>query len=1306
MSIRVSWDRYEVALLFAAYERVAGGSDINMEAARLSQTLRALAIRRGFSIDDTYRNLNGMKMQLANVQYLFTDGQKGLSGASTMIRQMYELYRGDPAEYQTILKEAIRLTSSHASIEDAFFAYAKERIGLSPRMLTEYLQKASDYCHLKQPLLGMTDVKAVRNVQQKVAEGKLLRFRYGKDAQTIRNVAQLYYNFIKSYREPKDEPSAQVAAPQDDITLPAESVPVVDNTVVDPTPESQPAVVVEVAEDVAPESSASVLREDAAEEQHEDRLFVDFKQDNSYLFTKPVSYMYKGVPYDTKSWNRLYVEVCGLLWTDHREAFMSVMNGDIPGYSALTFADEQNYRRMRVPKSFAPGYYLESNLDATSIVRKLCGLHQICGLTDELQIEYRRVEGYQPSEPKAHHNIDAAGQIPEDTTYDWRRSDLLLVDLTKEASYAFTQPEAYEYKGVTRRVSKWGKLYADLCGTLFEDHQDAFMSIMNGDIPGYSALAFADEQHKSDMRVARCFAPGFYLESNMDATSIVRRIRGLYRLFELGDGLRISYTRQEDTRVAPVHEESGEEWLIHELRSLKIPYVDNRSVDGCLWIASDMSIPISLNEAAERGYRLRLKPDGCRAYPNRPVLWTKDQPKKAINTADFRRRLDQSFKPFLLSAKKLAVPTAAQYSQSVETVERFMLEHGMDCTLDTTEPDEAQRIYDMLVERQDFVDWNNMRHHQYSAALAQYISYLRQGEPATEDPDSGKALTIKDAAVIVLQEAGQPLTISEMLQRIEEKHLYKFGSSGATNLYISIRRYCKGMESRHHAPVDVFDRFTDEAGQIRYKLIGEDIKHVDRSEGREILTVDERWLPILQDSFPDGYILQDFLGQFQAVAFWQERYGEECPIQGDAIDDAMKAVGVVRDGRVFVKSEEDKQLIANICREINDILSRYTTVYRSCIYESYQEQLASISIYTEQVMTQQLLAEAKGSFYSVNQVFAKPGQFASVIQDARKVLREQGGPMPVDEVAKVLWFIPRDMVYHYLSVDDESLNIGNSTWMLAEHFPVTKEDAAKIGNMLDEYFLSNSYVQAFDLMPLLRDRLPGIADNLSGMTYQAVFNIVAYYLRDRFNFTKAIISPKGTSIDFTDLFRAYAAERDTFTLTDLEALASELKLPIYWESTYAGGAVRVSKTEFVNKRLIQFDVDAIDAALADFCPGDYLPLMSVSSAMMMHLPSCGYRWNGYLLQSYVFGFSKVFRLSYSSFGKTGYYGAMVRRSCKTINNYSSLIERVLTDDDTWETTADALDVLVNCGYQAMRKYKGIDNVVAQARRNKLPDDGR
>ncbi len=72
MPTRIPWDRFEVALLFSAYERVANGSDLNAEAEKLSQSLRDLAIRRKVVIDDTYRNINGMKMQLANVQFLFT----------------------------------------------------------------------------------------------------------------------------------------------------------------------------------------------------------------------------------------------------------------------------------------------------------------------------------------------------------------------------------------------------------------------------------------------------------------------------------------------------------------------------------------------------------------------------------------------------------------------------------------------------------------------------------------------------------------------------------------------------------------------------------------------------------------------------------------------------------------------------------------------------------------------------------------------------------------------------------------------------------------------------------------------------------------------------------------------------------------------------------------------------------------------------------------------------------------------------------------------------------------------------------
>lgn len=262
MPIRIPWDRYEIALLFHAYEHVMDGADINKEATELSSVLRQLAIQRNIAIDDTYRNVSGMKMQLANVQYLFTDGQKGLSGASMMIRQMFDLYKANYAEYQAILKEAIQLTGEIKSVEDAFFAYAKECTGLPPRMLSEYLQKAADYCHLKQPLLGLSDVKTVRNVQQKVAEGKLLRFRFGKDTQAIRNVTHLYYTFIKNYQGGEEEsPVQKTSAEETTVSKPATLV--MDTTVVGHISEHQTGVVTDASEGHAFESDFTMGHEAA-----------------------------------------------------------------------------------------------------------------------------------------------------------------------------------------------------------------------------------------------------------------------------------------------------------------------------------------------------------------------------------------------------------------------------------------------------------------------------------------------------------------------------------------------------------------------------------------------------------------------------------------------------------------------------------------------------------------------------------------------------------------------------------------------------------------------------------------------------------------------------------------------------------------------------------------------------------------------------------------------------------------------------------------------------------------------------------
>ena len=99
------------------------------------------------------------------------------------------------------------MTFANQSVENAFFAYAKERTRISPPLLTIYLQKASRYCHLKQSILGSVDAEAVYAVQRKIADNKLLRIRFGKDAPVIRNVMQLYNAFVMDYSAQAEPPA-------------------------------------------------------------------------------------------------------------------------------------------------------------------------------------------------------------------------------------------------------------------------------------------------------------------------------------------------------------------------------------------------------------------------------------------------------------------------------------------------------------------------------------------------------------------------------------------------------------------------------------------------------------------------------------------------------------------------------------------------------------------------------------------------------------------------------------------------------------------------------------------------------------------------------------------------------------------------------------------------------------------------------------------------------------------------------------------------------------------------------------------
>lgn len=106
-TLNIGWNKYEAVLLVDAYQRYLQEEWSRKDAiAILSKRLRARMQRLGSAVSETYRNENGISMQLSAIEYLFTDGQKGISHVSTLFREVFRLFNEEKNSYDEILKIA------------------------------------------------------------------------------------------------------------------------------------------------------------------------------------------------------------------------------------------------------------------------------------------------------------------------------------------------------------------------------------------------------------------------------------------------------------------------------------------------------------------------------------------------------------------------------------------------------------------------------------------------------------------------------------------------------------------------------------------------------------------------------------------------------------------------------------------------------------------------------------------------------------------------------------------------------------------------------------------------------------------------------------------------------------------------------------------------------------------------------------------------------------------------------------------------------------------------------------------------
>ena len=690
----------------------------------------------------------------------------------------------------------------------------------------------------------------------------------------------------------------------------------------------------------------------------------------------------------------------------------------------------------------------------------------------------------------------------------------------------------------------------------------------------------------------------------------------------------------------------------------------------------------------------------------------------------------ERFSAFLQCEKGLSVSTSRGYCTALRQIEAYIRKRDLQLQIMEADPSSIQRSINVLTTDEEFAALNKRMHHQYSAALGQFVAFLTQDKKRSKKqrpeqkearPDrspliessisaeadtntpSAKSGTIVDAVIIVLEQAAKPLSVREITEEIIRNDLYTFNTKTPVVVVSgAIKAVLDSSGEKTRAKRERIRLVLDAGGKRQFFLAEQEQRFFGKKDlsSSVVQAVPQamatRCNTILAEDFVDGLRLNGMrIRKFRNI--YEERYHETLEQDDEALIALLKQVCEFRDERLFARQKTGKtSLLDTICQDVFQVLKGGAScAYPQQIFEKYKTPLAEqLSIYTNEAFQPLLLHAADGQLVLVSGLYCLPKKTPNLAEDIRRLFQKCYEPLNYEQLKERLWYVPFSRVKSALNADPAIVNIGQETYFYAPNYPISTQELSALRSAVQERIEEEGYIVARDLRELMQAYCPNALMDTAAWKDWGIRDVMAWLLRDSFDFTGIVISAKGAALDTQQVFRSYCKNHLRVTLEELKGLCAKLDIPfIYWNAV-TEEMVRISQTDFVSKKSISFDIDATDKALDAMCSGDYMPLKDVT--LFMALPAVEFPWNGYLLESYLRGYSKMFHLEQFAANESTFVGAMVRRTSK-IRTMQELIVDALAHEGTWTNEKEALSFIVQAGYRTQRTMAKSTEIVKQAK---------
>lgn len=642
-----------------------------------------------------------------------------------------------------------------------------------------------------------------------------------------------------------------------------------------------------------------------------------------------------------------------------------------------------------------------------------------------------------------------------------------------------------------------------------------------------------------------------------------------------------------------------------------------------------------------------------------------------------------------MSKKGMSDSTVRSYSSAIRSAEAFAKEKGIaNVSLTSTDYALVLSSIDILLADKQFIAFNAQQHNRFSAAFRKLRDFLTEVSRREEQLTSDAAMEVKYPklyralySISKVYDDPEGLPISRILALtglIESKrHVVEFldNISWAYKLSDGVYSFSKkaaqvpaiaGKPQNSDTIPNDFDRNAFVAVLMRRFQSGMEFDSID--------------LEIFRETYSDLYD--------ETLAFSDEE-----------LEKRLKLCGVMYKDRIFpadgiIDPATKDRLYAYI---ENQFGSGNQVLYYKAIFTDLSDAFAYCFSLTDETMLKAYLefVSDEGQYFFFDSYMSKEENVEiDHSEEVANFMLDAGKPMSYEDIYAGLSHIDKDIIYREIHGSDKFVMNEREHYFHIDIFEFSRSDGERISAILNKEIDENGYAIWSKAFESIQEQLPVFLENNLYLSSLGIRNALSQFMSDHFNFEGEVICARGVRLSMGDVFRLYAKHHAPFSDKQIYEFSKEVGSPIYFWAL-AEESVRVSKSLFVAKDQIRFDVDAVDKALETYLTSGFILVKEVDSFLVF--PNVGYEWNEYLLESFLLYYSKKYALVNNGTSLNNVAGAIAKKDGE-FTLFVDVCAQALADSNVELKKTAALNYLAEVNLITRRSYKEIESAMAKARR--------